>query len=59
MHDGRRAILDFIKNGGGYVGICAGVYLASSHYSWSLGILNAKVVDGEHWAGARVTSRSR
>lgn len=48
--DGRRAIQEFIKNGGGYIGICAGSYLASSHYPWSLGLLNAKVVDTAHWA---------
>lgn len=48
--EGRRAILDFLADGGGYIGICAGAYLASSQYTWSLGILNAQVVDREHWA---------
>jgi len=47
---GRRAIQTFVRHGGGYVGICAGSYLASSHYAWSLALLNAKVVDTEHWA---------
>ncbi len=47
---GRRAIQDFVKKGGGYVGFCAGAYLASSHYAWSLALLNAKVVDSAHWA---------
>jgi len=47
---GRLAIQTFVRNGGGYVGICAGSYLASSHYAWSLALLNAKVVDTEHWA---------
>ena len=47
---GRLAIQNFVRNGGGYVGICAGAYLASSHYPWSLALLNAKVVDTEHWA---------
>jgi glutamine amidotransferase-like uncharacterized protein len=32
------------------VGICAGAYLASSHYDWSLDILNARVWDRAHWA---------
>ncbi len=40
----------FVDNGGGYVGICAGAYLASNHYSWSLNILDAKVIDTAHWA---------
>lgn len=47
---GRVAIQEFVKAGGGYIGICAGAYLASSHYSWSLGLMNAKVVDTAHWA---------
>ena len=48
--EGCRAIRQFVQNGGGYVGFCAGAYLASANYTWSLGILNAKVVDREHWA---------
>ena len=48
--DGRTKIKDFVRNGGGYVGICAGSYLASSQYEWSLHLLNAKVFDREHWA---------
>ena len=47
---GRDKIRQFVKDGGGYVGICAGSYLATSYYSWSLHILNADVVDSKHWA---------
>jgi hypothetical protein len=47
---GREKIRQFVKDGGGYVGICAGSYLATSYYTWSLHILNADVVDREHWA---------
>jgi len=47
---GREVVRNFVKDGGGYVGICAGSYLASSHYSWSLGLINAKVWDRSHWA---------
>ena len=47
--DGRVAIRGFVKAGGGFVGICAGSYLASSDYSWSLNILDAKVIDRQHW----------
>ena len=47
---GREAIQQFVKNGGGYVGICAGAYLASSHYPWSLSLINAQVIDRQHWA---------
>ncbi|HYE20825.1 MAG TPA: BPL-N domain-containing protein [Tepidisphaeraceae bacterium] len=48
--EGREQIRKFVDGGGGYVGICAGAYLASSDYKWSLNILNAKVIDKEHWA---------
>ena len=47
--DGREAIRDFVRDGGGFVGICAGAYLATSHYDWSLDILDAKVLDTKHW----------
>jgi hypothetical protein len=47
---GREIVKDFVRNGGGYVGICAGSYLASSHYDWSLHLINAQVFDREHWA---------
>lgn len=48
--EGREAIRQFVRHGGGYVGICAGSYLASAQYSWSLGLLNARVWDRAHWA---------
>jgi len=50
---GRDAIRAFVKDGGGYLGICAGAYLASSARDSDLGILNARVVDSEHWARGR------
>jgi glutamine amidotransferase-like uncharacterized protein len=42
--NGREEVKRFIKNGGGYVGICAGAYLACSGFDWSLGMLNAKTI---------------
>lgn len=47
---GREQIRKFTHDGGGYVGFCAGSYLASTYYSWSLNILDADIVDLEHWA---------
>ncbi len=41
---GRSQVRGFVKNGGGYVGICAGAYLALGNFSWGLGILDAKTV---------------
>lgn len=48
--DGREQIREFVRGGGGFIGICAGAYLASSHYAWSLNLLDAKVFDRAHWA---------
>jgi len=41
---GLENVREFVSNGGGYVGICAGAYLACSNFSWGLGILNAGTV---------------
>lgn len=48
--EGRRIVRKFVSDGGGFIGICAGAYLASADYSWSLHILDAKVIDRKHWA---------
>ncbi len=47
--DGCRAITDFVESGGGYLGLCAGAYLASNNYTWSLKIIDAQVIDRKHW----------
>jgi glutamine amidotransferase-like uncharacterized protein len=47
---GRDAIKKFVDSGGGFIGICAGAYLASAQYKWSLGVIDAQVIDGAHWA---------
>ncbi|WP_182870039.1 BPL-N domain-containing protein [Rhodopirellula sp. JC639] len=39
----RDHVRQFVRDGGGIVGICAGAYLCSSHYSWSLDLMNAAV----------------
>jgi predicted deacylase len=44
--DGCDAIRKFVEAGGGYVGICAGAYLATARYDWALGLLNAKTFTG-------------
>ncbi|MAE45891.1 MAG: hypothetical protein CMJ86_03270 [Planctomycetes bacterium] len=46
---GRAAEIQFVRQGGGYLGVCAGAYLAACNYDWSLGLLDAKVIDREHW----------
>jgi glutamine amidotransferase-like uncharacterized protein len=47
--EGREAIRAFVADGGGYVGFCAGAYLASHNYTWSLKILDMDVIDRSHW----------
>ena len=48
---GRAAVQDFVRDGGGYVGICAGAYMAAAQpYQWGLDLLDAKIVDHDHWA---------
>jgi hypothetical protein len=47
--DGRDMVRQFISGGGAYVGICAGCYLASCHYQWSLHVLPVTVVDSANW----------
>jgi N-formylglutamate amidohydrolase len=46
---GREKIRNFVREGGGFIGICAGAYLATAQYPWSLNILDAKVIDPKHW----------
>jgi glutamine amidotransferase-like uncharacterized protein len=49
QEEGRQAVRAFVDDGGGFIGICAGAYLASASYPWSLDLLDARVVDSEHW----------
>ena len=43
-HAGCKEVKEFVQQGGGYVGICAGSYLACSGFSWGLGLINAKTL---------------
>ena len=47
---GRLAVREYVNQGGGYLGVCGGAYLATNDYSWSLNLVDAKVVDKRHWA---------
>jgi hypothetical protein len=46
--DGRAAVVDFVKNGGGFIGICAGAYLGQDMdlSQPALKISNAEVLNG-------------
>jgi predicted deacylase len=41
---GRDRVREFVRGGGGFVGVCAGAYLALSDFGWSLGLLDARTV---------------
>lgn len=43
---GRAAVRNFVEGGGGYVGICAGAYLCSANYSWSLDLVDTRALTG-------------
>ncbi len=48
---GRENVRQFVRNGGGYIGICAGAYLACSGFSWGVGVINAKTVSSKWMRG--------
>ena len=52
---GRKKVRSYVRGGGGYLGVCAGSYLATNDYSWSLNLIDAKVVDRRHWARGKGT----
>jgi putative intracellular protease/amidase len=48
---GRKNVREFVERGGGYLGICAGAYLACASFDWGLGILNARTVSNRWQRG--------
>lgn len=62
--NGRKQIKHFVETGGGYIGICAGAYLACSGFSWGTAVLNSKTVSplwqrGEGTVQLELTERGR
>ncbi len=51
---GRERVLAFVEAGGGYVGVCAGAYLITAGFSWSVPLLDAKTAS-PHWRRGRGT----
>ena len=49
---GREEVRRFVRGGGGYIGICAGAYLACSGFDWGIGVLNAKTVSSKWMRGS-------
>ncbi len=58
--DGCSTVEHFVARGGGYVGTCAGAFLAALGYNketlW-LEIVNARVIDVEHWKRGEGTAQ--
>jgi hypothetical protein len=44
--EGGRSVREFVREGGGYLGVCGGAFLASAHYSWSLKLIDTSVLTG-------------
>jgi hypothetical protein len=51
---GRTNVREFVRNGGGYVGVCAGAYLACAGFDWGLGVLDARTVSSKWRRGQAV-----
>ncbi len=51
--EGLAIVRQFVSDGGGYVGICAGCYLACENFSWSLKILDAKTKSSKWRRGTK------
>lgn len=48
---GREAVRRFVHGGGGYIGICAGNYLACDGFSWGVKVLDAKTKSSKWMRG--------
>jgi len=46
---GRQAVRRFVRDGGGYLGICAGAFLAAANHEWSLKLINAQALAGTRY----------
>lgn len=62
--EGRARVKEFVEAGGGYIGICAGAYLACSGFSWGVKVLDAKTASpkwrrGEGNVKLELTERGR
>jgi len=51
---GCEQVRQFVGDGGGYIGICAGAYLATAGYPWSLHIINAHTLSPKWQRGRAV-----
>ncbi|HVV01278.1 MAG TPA: BPL-N domain-containing protein, partial [Verrucomicrobiae bacterium] len=52
--EGLARVKEFVGNGGGYIGVCAGAYLALDNFPWSLHLINAKTLSPKWHRGHAV-----
>jgi glutamine amidotransferase-like uncharacterized protein len=59
--EGRDAVREFLRRGGGYVGICAGAFLAISGNVEALGVIDARSLSGDReipgWGAVSFSAR--
>ena len=51
--EGREVVIEFVEDNGGYLGVCAGSYLATHNYSWSLDSLQIRICSRMQNGGKR------
>jgi glutamine amidotransferase-like uncharacterized protein len=56
---GIQNLREFVRTGGAYLGFCAGAYLGTSHYKWSLHLLNTGSFNSEYWARGGAIAKVR
>jgi len=47
--EGRIKVKNYIEKGGKYLGICAGAYLATTGFDWSLGVIDVETISQIEW----------
>ena len=53
--EGQQKVRLFVRNGGIYIGVCAGCYLAFVHVQNIWGLFPMATVDGKHWQRGKAT----
>ena len=56
--DGRAKVRQFVQRGGGYLGICAGAYLACAEFDWGLKLIAAETLS-DRWERGVATVEMR
>jgi glutamine amidotransferase-like uncharacterized protein len=52
--EGRAEVRRFVEDGGGYLGVCAGAYLACAGYDWGVELISARALSDKWQRGTAV-----